>query len=54
MARKYEVTFQGSRGQVAKIVSMTANVTAVKFNKRRSAKRMDGHFSGVRVKPAAN
>ncbi|CCE97565.1 hypothetical protein [Sinorhizobium fredii] len=54
MARKYEVTFQGSQGQVAKVSDLKGNVAIVKFAKRRQAKRFPGQFSGVLVKPAAH
>jgi hypothetical protein len=50
MARKYEVSFQGSQGQIAKIRAVRENVTVVKFHRRRQAKKMVGHFGGVRVK----
>ncbi|MEY9531185.1 hypothetical protein ABIA19_000975 [Sinorhizobium fredii] len=52
MASKYQVTFQGSQGQVAQVKDQRDNVTVVKFTRRRQAKRFPGQFSGVLVKPA--
>ncbi|WP_189636721.1 hypothetical protein [Rhizobium phaseoli] len=53
MSRKYEVTFQGSQGQVAKVLDLKANVTVVKFARRRQAKLFPGQFAGVLVKSKA-
>jgi hypothetical protein len=53
MSRKYEVTFQGSQGQVAKIKDQRENVTVVKFARRRQAKLFPGQFAGVLVKSKA-
>ncbi|MBB4272344.1 hypothetical protein [Rhizobium mongolense] len=54
MSRKYEVTFQGSQGQVAKVLDLKDNVTVVKFAKRRQAKLFPGQFAGVLVKSKAH
>ncbi|MEY9780362.1 hypothetical protein [Sinorhizobium fredii] len=50
MSRKFEVTFQGSQGQVAKVADLKGNVAVVKFSRRRQAKRFPGQFAGVLVK----
>ncbi|AWI59017.1 hypothetical protein [Sinorhizobium fredii] len=54
MSRKFEVTFQGTQGQVAQVKEQRDNVTVVKFVRRRQAKRFPGQFSGVLVKPTAH
>lgn len=54
MARKYEVTFQGMQGQVAKVTALKGNVAVVKFDKRRAKKLFPGQFAGVLVKLAAH
>lgn len=53
MNRKYEVTFQGSQGQVAQVKDQRDNVTIVKFARRRQAKRFPGQFAGALVKSKA-
>lgn len=53
MSRKYEVTFQGTQGQVAQVKDQRDNVTVVKFSRRRQAKRFPGQFAGALVKSKA-
>ncbi|MCA1494612.1 hypothetical protein I6F11_27405 [Ensifer sp. NBAIM29] len=53
MSRKYEVTFQGTQGQVAQVKHQRETVTVVKFARRRQAKRFPGQFGGALVKSKA-
>ncbi len=54
MARKFEVTFQGVQGSVAKVIDLRDNVAVVKFAKRRAKKLFPGQFAGILVRPAAH